>query len=520
MVCRATICRLGWLQRKQGTPCRKVSTVSLSSTDRAELTTSQSKSQAALAWRASVGSATFGPHNVDPPLVRHSSLVICEASSRAEILNDEFGAEERAYSNSAKPCYGCGALLQMKLPDKAGYVVPEKFKLKRHHRQLGTVLCSRCDKLNNGAMLNAVAGQAGAPMNAKGLVSPDELRDNLRPLRSKKALVVLVVDTLDFNGSFMPRVRDLVGSNPILLVCTKYDMLPKGTDPLDVIGWIEDRASGRNLSLAGVLLLSGQTGEGIERAVGTVLSERRGRDVYVLGVANVGKSTFISAFMREMKQRDMGVRAAARRLPTASAMPGTTLGVIPISAFGNTKSKLWDTPGVLIHHRLSALLKEDELKQLSPWRKLRPFVPAPLPEDGTGASYQWGAVMRVDVMEAPQNFRLAFIGPQSARVHTFPGPPSDDALPLPEVGTEGALGAATVAERGGLEVAREITLEATGAANVPLADIVLSGLGGWVTVFATQDRSEASVVRLRVWAPRGLEVFLRPPMPVAWNVRV
>eukprot|EP00854_Cymbomonas_tetramitiformis_P013664 gene13664-16150_t len=242
----------------------------------------------------------------------------------------------------------------MKLPDKAGYVVPEKFKLKRHHRQLGTVLCSRCDKLNNGAMLNAVAGQAGAPMNAKGLVSPDELRDNLRPLRSKKALVVLVVDTLDFNGSFMPRVRDLVGSNPILLVCTKYDMLPKGTDPLDVIGWIEDRASGRNLSLAGVLLLSGQTGEGIERAVGTVLSERRGRDVYVLGVANVGKSTFISAFMREMKQRDMGVRAAARRLPTASAMPGTTLGVIPISVSAPTSLPHRLRPAD--HKQLSAFL--------------------------------------------------------------------------------------------------------------------------------------------------------------------
>lgn len=31
----------------------------------------------------------------------------------------------------------------------------------------------------------------------------------------------LQVDIVDFNGSFLTRVRDLVGSNPIILVVTK-----------------------------------------------------------------------------------------------------------------------------------------------------------------------------------------------------------------------------------------------------------------------------------------------------------
>lgn len=32
---------------------------------------------------------------------------------------------------------------------------------------------------------------------------------------------VLQVDIVDFNGSFLTRVRDLIGSNPIILVATK-----------------------------------------------------------------------------------------------------------------------------------------------------------------------------------------------------------------------------------------------------------------------------------------------------------
>ena len=40
-------------------------------------------------------------------------------------------------------------------------------------------------------------------------------------MRDTKAIVVLLVDLLDASGSFLNRVRDLVGSNPVLLVGTK-----------------------------------------------------------------------------------------------------------------------------------------------------------------------------------------------------------------------------------------------------------------------------------------------------------
>lgn len=103
-------------------------------------------------------------------------------------------------------------------------------------------------------MITAVGGNGGYP-GGKQFVSADELREKLSHLRHEKALIVKLVrieeifrmqllfsilftkksstccnglmhfmsqvDIVDFNGSFLARVRDLVGANPIILVITK-----------------------------------------------------------------------------------------------------------------------------------------------------------------------------------------------------------------------------------------------------------------------------------------------------------
>lgn len=46
----------------------------------------------------------------------------------------------------------------------------------------------------------------------------------------------------------------------------------------------------------------------------------------------------------------------------------------------------------------------------------------------------------------------------------------------------------------------------------PLADIAISGLPGWISVLSPGVRGG---IQMRIWAPVGVEVFVRPPMPVA-----
>ena len=228
---------------------------------------------------------------------------------------------------------------------------PAEYATKAHHRQLdGMMLCARCSDLSHGRMVNAVAGQGGARLRT-GLITPAQLREQLSAIREKKALVVKVVDATDFHGSFLNKVRDVVGGNPILLVLTKVDLLPRDTDLDALEDWVYHEATTvRRLTLAGVACVSARKNVGLKRAVGAMFAERKGRDVYVLGAANVGKSTFIRAALKAMREEgNFGV--PAKRLPTASAMPGTTLGVIPLRAFEG-KGVLYDgANGYLAHVR-------------------------------------------------------------------------------------------------------------------------------------------------------------------------
>lgn len=80
------------------------------------------------------------------------------------------------------------------------------------------------------AIANGEDGEDGQDqprsMSGKRLLQPQQLRDQLVGLVSKRCIVVLLVDLLDASGSFLPKVRDLVGRNPIILIGTKADLLP------------------------------------------------------------------------------------------------------------------------------------------------------------------------------------------------------------------------------------------------------------------------------------------------------
>ncbi|GIL77961.1 hypothetical protein Vretimale_6458 [Volvox reticuliferus] len=593
------------------------------------------------------------------------------AARKAARLADKAAAAAR---NSQGCCYGCGAMLQTEVPVGAGYVAPDKYAVRKQRRQLDKVLCQRCSELCNGAMIPAVqdfnqklqlrqlmgeaapgsgVGAVGASASeaagdrpaaadssdastsllGKVLVSPEQLRGQLKTLALRAAVVVLLVDLTDAYGSLMARVRDMVGRNPIVMVGTKMDLLPEGCRPGDVADWLSGAAASKKLNLVSVHLVSSHTGEGMSAAVSAICSERKSRDVYVVGAANVGKSAFVRAMLKEMARTDPAAIGMGKYLPVESAMPGTTLGLIPLRAF-SSGGILFDTPGVHLHHRIPHMLSPTELKLLHPRRRLAAFVP-PLPvelaeaeeeeanasgsgatdprvgsdvngesslsgdghagaigsdsegavrrgrgglkivdyaptdaygvpiigfdagvrrpsggrgadpwagrptsrSDGGGggltvkgpqtvrATYMWSDLVRIDVLSGPPSTALVFYGPSTMRAVGLPYIPSDRKLQVDYIGdsNSGSSNSSSsssnnvlvctdsVAMRGGLQP-KEMLVRANGAAGstAPLSDVAVSGLPGWVSVWAPRAKQD---VRLRVWAPRGVEVMLRPALP-------
>ncbi|XVE56394.1 hypothetical protein DITRI_Ditri04bG0005300 [Diplodiscus trichospermus] len=420
-------------------------------------------------------------------------------------------------------CYGCGAPLQTSELDAPGYVDPGTYELKKKHHQLRTILCGRCRLLSHGHMITAVGGNGGYP-GGKQFVSADELREKLSHLRHEKALILKLVDIVDFNGSFLSRVRDLIGSNPIILVVTKVDLLPKGTDFNCVGDWVVEATTKKKLNVLSVHLTSSKSLVGIVGVASEIQKEKKGS-------ANVGKSAFISALLKMMAQRDPAAAAAQKYKPVQSAVPGTTLGPIQIDAFLGG-GKLYDTPGVHLHHRQAAVVHSEDLPVLAPQSRLRgQLIPVAskngmvgkLNSDGlNGFSVFWGGLVRIDILKVLPETCLTFYGPKRLQIHLVPTYEADEfyknelgGLLTPPTGKDRAD------EWRGLETVQQLQIQFEDTER-PAGDVAISGLG-WITIeprrkslgiFDNNFEETIKELHLAVHVPRPVEIFVRPSMPV------
>ncbi|KAG8381529.1 hypothetical protein BUALT_Bualt06G0131200 [Buddleja alternifolia] len=459
-----------------------------------------------------------------------SATVITEIKKKKKIKDKVVKASS---SSVVASCYGCGAPLQTSETDSPGYVEPETYDLKKKHRQLRTVLCGRCRLLSHGHMITAVGGNGGYS-GGKQFVTAEELRGKLSHLRHEKALIVKLVDIVDFNGSFLARIRELAGANPIILVITKVDLLPKGTDFNCVGDWVVEATMKKKLNVLSVHLTSSKSLVGISGVISEIQKEKKGRDVYILGSANVGKSAFINAVLKMLSYKDPVAAAARKYKPIQSAVPGTTLGPIQIEAFLGG-GKLYDTPGVHLHHRQAAVIDSEDLPALAPQSRLRgQAFPNPhmlldnsmadrIRSNGLlGFSIFWGGLVRIDVIKVLPETRLTFYGPKALQLHVVPTEEADEFYQK-EVGV--LLTPPTSKQKAdswrGLETKREMQLKYDDIER-PACDVAISGLG-WISVepFTQSSKSsESSAVEcsgeivLAVHVPKPVEIFIRPPLPV------
>ncbi|XP_062092187.1 putative nitric oxide synthase isoform X2 [Humulus lupulus] len=473
------------------------------------------------------GTGAAAPTPGDRFLERHRSI------EAAKLIKKENKKKKKdkpfKVSTAVASCYGCGAPLQTSELDAPGYVDADTYALKKKHRQLRSVLCGRCKLLSHGHMITAVGGNGGYS-GGKQFITADQLREKLSHLRYEKALIVKLVDIVDFNGSFLAHVRDLAGANPIILVVTKIDLLPKGTN-LNCLGdWVVEATTKRKLNVLSVHLTSSKSLVGITGVASEIQREKKGRDVYILGAANVGKSAFITALLKLMAEKDPVAAAAQKYKPIQSAVPGTTLGPIQINAF-LSGGKLYDTPGVHLHHRQAAVVHSEDLPVLAPRSRIRGQIFPVQSENGTagnnmanllnGQSLFWGGLVRIDILKVLPETRLIFYGPKILQIHAVPTDEADEFYQK-EVG--GLLTPPTgerVEEWRGLEIVRELRLNFEGVER-PACDVAISGLG-WFRlepksqVVSNSDSSSGETsgeLRIVVHVPRPVEIFVRPPLPV------
>ncbi|KAH8506642.1 hypothetical protein Peur_044179 [Populus x canadensis] len=369
-------------------------------------------------------------------------------------------------------------------------------------------VCARCHSLRNyGQVKN---------QTAENLI-PDFDFDRLITTRLMKpsgsgnvTVVVMVVDCVDFDGSFPKRAAQSlfkalegVKDDPrtskklpkLVLVGTKVDLLPSQISPTRLDRWVRHRARAAGApKLSGVYLVSSCKDVGVRNLLSFIkeLAGPRG-NVWVIGAQNAGKSTLINALAKKGG-------AKVTKL-TEAPVPGTTVGILRIGGILSAKAKMYDTPGLLHPYLMSMRLNRDEQKMVEIRKELQPRTY----RVKAGQTIHVGGLLRLDLNQASvQTIYVTVWASPNVSLHMGKMENADEFWKN-HIGVrlQPPTGKDRASELGKWE-GREIKVSGT-SWDANSIDISIAGLG-W---FSVGLKGEAT---LTLWTYDGIEITLREPL--------
>lgn len=240
-------------------------------------------------------------------------------------------------------CSGCGVTLQSENEQELGYI--PKSALDKEH-----LLCQRCFQIKH------------YNKNVTVPLTSDDFLKMISSIHDKEGIVVHLVDIFDVDGTLLPNIRRIVGDKKVFLVANKIDILPKSTNFNKLMNWLHKTVKDFGLDVEKIFLISAKSGWYVNDLAMALEKERKKRDIYVVGVTNVGKSTFIN----ELIQRSTQMKDAI----TTSYFPGTTLNFIRIPLDKN--SAMIDTPGIVNEKQITHYVSKKDLKTIVPRKEIKP----------------------------------------------------------------------------------------------------------------------------------------------------
>jgi 30S ribosome assembly GTPase len=366
---------------------------------------------------------------------------------------------------SSQSCSGCGIGLQTNDRNKPGYI-PASTKPREQ------IICQRCFRIKHYNEASSVT------------VDQDEFLRLLGGIAHQRGLVVHIADIFDFEGSLISGLQRFVGSNPVLLVVNKMDLLPKSLNPNRVVNWVQKRAKDQGLKIVDVVLCSARRNQGFERVIEEIGRHRKGQDIYVVGATNVGKSTLINRLIKDYSDLDAEL--------TTSPYPGTTLDRVEIPL--DDGKHIVDTPGIVYRHRLTEVVPKPDLSAVLPDKEIKPKV---YQLDARQTLF-FGSLARFDfVMGVSQSF-TCYVS-NAIHIHRTKLERADE---LYEV-HKGQMLQPPPLER--LEELPPWTRHSIRIPKGTQSDIYISGLG-WIAC-----NSDAGA-EADIYAPKGVKVIVRPSL--------
>lgn len=359
-------------------------------------------------------------------------------------------------------CGGCGVVLQTENKDELGYVPKSSLD-----QAEADILCQRCFQMRHYNKNVAVD------------MEDDDFLQMIASIRDKEGLIIHLIDLFDVNGTLLSNLPRLIGNKPVILVGNKVDLLPKSTNENKLKNWLRYLAKEAGIRVVNVFLISAKNGQSFEALTNALEVERKGNDIYVVGVTNVGKSTFIN----QIVQQATGFKDTI----TTSYFPGTTLGFIEVPL--DEESALIDTPGIMNKQQMAHYVSDSDLKLITPTKEVK----ARNYQLNSGQTLYFGGLARFDFIKGEKQAFVCYFS-NRLTIHRTKLINADE-LYHKHVGK--LLAPPNEETLANLPPLTETTFKIT----EPYTDVVFPGLG-WITIIDGD-------VTVSVRSPKGIAPSIR-----------
>jgi ribosome biogenesis GTPase YqeH len=275
-------------------------------------------------------------------------------------------------------CIGCGSTIQSEEKTAPGFL--PKSKLADENVD---VVCRRCFRLKNYNELTPLS------------ITKDDYFNIIAKIGNENALIVKIIDIFDIEGSLIPQISKLTNHNDLIILANKVDLLPKSIKEGKLIHHLRKIISDNNLKPIDIFVMSAIKYKNIDVIMENLIEEANGRDIYVVGATNVGKSTFINSLLKSYAD-------TKKDIITVSSTAGTTLDLIKIPLDGNF---IIDTPGLINDNQITHYLSPKGVKTVMPKKEIKPMSF----QLNSGQSLFFGGIARIDFLSGDKTTFVCYV---------------------------------------------------------------------------------------------------------------
>lgn len=249
-------------------------------------------------------------------------------------------------------CPGCGAVIQSDDPSKSGYINKNVLEKRKDD-----FLCERCFKLKHYNEVKTV--------ETKNI----DFDSVFSKILTEKSLIVNIIDSFDLLGSIITNINELFPNSLVLIIANKFDLFLRSNRPTKLRTYLKAYLKEKNIEFCDLLVTSSLDSASAKPIYETIKKYSRNRNVYFVGMANVGKSTLLNTISKEYGDKiDL----------TTSIQVGTTLD---ISKFKIGDLVFGDTPGYYNPKQATYYLEKKSLNLTIPKKYIKPRIYQLYPND-------------------------------------------------------------------------------------------------------------------------------------------